>query len=464
MDSGTNTAHAKRRGRFDAVAVHDGAAWRLIRLESSTADEIARIESASNRIPSEVVEKASEAQVRSIRFLLSGEMYRIEGAIPGNASLARANEQMRLAIAEASGTDAEGCLVAGMTFRWPGVRKPFTLAGRIDGDFAEDVNAALSEAGIACAGFASLEIAVLAVWRARMSSRASLACVGVSQSLVVAPARGANGGPQTAACGLRHFAADAENWLVRFMRTLGPVGKGDPLRLLTWGDGAALAARLASAGYSHVEVEDSAAWLADVAKAAAASRANRLANTPVPVANPYEPRKKFSSGWIAAAAAAILLLPSLYRVCCTVAVDARCRALAEERRVLEPCASEVRAAQKALASARAELSDEKASESARIAMRRPLVAFIDVSYFFCRHAGGSTVLDSIVQRGDRISAEGVFHDPEDGVRLNKAVLAYAKERGLEIVENVADAVADEESSGANRFRLVFDCSNVGGER
>ena len=451
----------KSKGRYDAVAIHDGTEWRLVRVASGGAAEVAAFASAANRLPPEFVDKAVQEGVGSVRFLVSGEMHRIEGAIPSGASLAKANEQIRLAISETSGVDAEGSVVAGMTFRWPGVRKPFTLAGSVDAGFAEDVHAALAEAGIVCAGFASLEIAILAVWREKMSARASFASVCSGQALVVPASRGANGGPQTAACGLRHFASDPDNWLTRFSRTVGAVGRDDPLHLLVWGDDAAVASKLSEAGYSQIVVEKASDWLADIAKIALRSRSNRLANTPVPVANPYEPRKKFSHGWLVAAAVLVLLLPVGYRVLCEMSTESRCAALGREMARLKPAADKVIAAQRVLAAAKAELSAEKASESSRIAMRRPLMAFIDVAYFFCKYAGGSTVLRSLVQKDDRITVEGVFADPEDGVRLNKAVLAYAKEKGIEIVENVADAEMDEESSAANRFRLVFNCAKVG---
>ncbi|MBR1588153.1 MAG: hypothetical protein IJ658_07495, partial [Kiritimatiellae bacterium] len=103
--------------RCDAVAIHDGAAWRLFCVAADAATETATAYGAANRLPPELVERAVQEGVRRIRFLLPGDMHRIEGAIPGGAALAKANEQMRLAIAEASGGDAEGSVVAGMTFR-----------------------------------------------------------------------------------------------------------------------------------------------------------------------------------------------------------------------------------------------------------------------------------------------------------------------------------------------------------
>jgi len=48
-------------------------------------------------------------------------------------------------------------------------------------------------------------------------------------------------------------------------------------------------------------------------------------------------------------------------------------------------------------------------------------------------------------------------------RLNKAVLAYAKEHNIEIVENAAEPGDGDGEIPLNRFRLVFDCTSVGRE-
>ena len=452
------------KGRYDAVAIHDGTAWRLIVIagkSASGADEV--FAAPANRLPQELVDKAVRADVRRVRFLLAGDMHRIEGAIPKHASIAKAREQMRLAITEATGVDADDeSAVFGMTYRWPGVRKPFTLAGLVSADAAADFHAALSEAGVICGGFASLEMALLAVARKRLASRDAFVSVTAANALIVPAPRGANSGPQTAACGLRHFATDAGNWFARFSRIAAATTKRDPLHLLVFGEnGGDVRGKLAEVGYEQVVEEKPGEWLADVARMSAAVRANKLDGIEVPVANPWEPRRRFSNAWIVAAALAILILPAAYRFVCVHRSRMKCEAIAAETSRYKNAADKATAAQKALAKAKADLSGEKAMEKTLVDMRRPLVSFIDVAYFFCKYSGGSTVLKSISQHGDKITVEGTFADPEDGVRLNKEVLDYAKDRNIEIVENVAEPGEEEGEIALNRFRLVFDCASVG---
>ncbi len=452
------------KGKFDAVAIHDGTAWRLVVIgakSASGADEA--FAAPANRLPQELVDAAARADVRRVFFALAGDMHRIEGAIPKRASLAKAREQMRLAIAETTGVDADDeSVVFGMTYRWPGVRKPFTLAGLVSADAAADFHAALSEAGILCGGFASLEMVLLAVAQKRLAGRDAFASVTAANALVVPAPHGANNGPQTAACGLRHFATDAGNWLTRFSRIAAAMSKHDPLHLLVLGaNGGDVAGKLAEAGYEQVVEEKPDEWLADVAKTVAGVRANRLLNVETPVANPWEPRRKFSNAWIVAAALAILLLPAAYRFFCVQKSRLKCDAIARETSRYKKDADKASAAQKALAKAKADLAGELSAEKALVGMRRPLVSFIDVAYFFCKYSGGSTVLKSISQQGDKITVEGTFVDPEDGVRLNKAVLAYAKDKNIEIVENAAEPGEADGEIAQNLFRLVFDCASVG---
>ncbi len=447
----------KARGRYDAAAVHDGQSWWLVAADGKSPRSFA---SSAGSLPQEMLDAALAAGVGRMMFVVSSDMHLIDGVIPKNAGMTKVAEQLRLAIAESTGVDSDDSLVTGMTTAWPGVRKPFTVAASFDADAAEDIHASLEDVGISCAGFASLELALLAVWRRRASGRQSFVAVSSGRSFIVPPPRGTNQGPQTAACGLRHFAMDEENWRARFQRSAAGVDKKNPLHLLVFGD-KSVSNSLTQAGYSDVVEEAMDEWLAAVFREVFASKPNRCRGISVPVANPWEPRRKFSSLWLVAAAAAVLLLPVLYKVACEQVTGLRCRAIAREAGTLAQRAEKVRLAQKALSNARAELAAEKAASMARIEMRRPMVAFIDISYFFCKHIGGSTELTSIAQEGDRISVGGRFFDPEDGIRINKAVVSYARDRNIQIVENAVDHEEDADGSSVNTFRLVFDCSKVG---
>ncbi len=466
------------KGRYDAVAVHDGQSWRLVVLNGTKVQSFA---SPANRLPQEFVDAAVVSKVRRILFLVSGEVHVIDGAIPNSASMAKVVEQLRIAIAEATGVDADDALVAGMTTSWPGVRRPFTAASRFDAGLAEDFRATLSDAGIACAGCASLELAFLAVWRKKVSGRQSFVSLSSSHAFVVPAPRGTNPGPQTVACGLRHFAMDNANWLTRFQRSAAAVEKGNPLHLLVLdaqerassgqdprGGGSRSCATevstsLKNAGYENIVEESPDSWLLDAAREAYAAKPNRCRNVSLPVVNPWEPHKKFSTFWLVAAAVVVLSLPLGYRTLCERLSSSRCSEIGREAAKLKPAADKARAAQRELAKAKADLSSEKAAGVARIDMRRPLVAFVDVAYFFCKYSGDSTVLTSIRQDGDRISANGFFTDPEDGVRLGKRIVKYAKDRHIQILENSVDRESAGAGASANYFTLVFDCSKVGKE-
>ena len=487
------------RSRRDAVAIHDGLAWRLVvdgeEILPSASDgrpPSGGWPSPAKRLPGELVDAAVANGCRSVSFLVSGDVHRIDGAIPSGASLERANAEMLAAIAEETGSDMEGSLVAGFTASWPGVRKPFTLAGLFDGDASADFRDALAEAGVRFGGIASLELAMLAAWRSRLdgmsadcafwnacehsrpSRDASLVVVGYGNAFVVPAPRGLNTGPRSVPCGMRHFTADPASWSMRFQRSAAIAVTDAPLHVVVVGGEAYLppvgdadqdvVAALRRTGFANVVGENAETWMRAAAHAALAPRPNRLRGVSVPVANPWEPRRRFSNGWLVAAAVFVLAMPCLFRALCEKQCERECAALAAEQGKWRPLEERIKRSQKALADARARLAKEEATQRALLGMRRPLVAFVDVAYFFCKHSGDSLVLESIVQKGERIEASGTFSDPEDGVRLNSGILEYAKEKNIDIVKNETTHGDEAENTFETRFIISLDCSGVGGAK
>lgn len=471
----------KSRGRYDGVAIHDGQAWRLL-TGYDMKERIAPIPGPADKLPQTLVDQAVSAGCRSVKFLFSGEVHRMEGGIPRGMSLDGANDVIRASIGEATGMEADGLLVAGLSMTWGGVRKPFTLAGKFDRDMAEDFHAALADAGIGFAGFASLEQAVLAVWKdtldgnlapfrdregrnmPRPPRNAALVVFGTGHSFLVPGPRGANSGPQTVACGLRHFSADPANWLARFQRSMSGIDREAPIHVVAMSglrDG--IVSTLVAAGYRNATAENADDWMAAAARVASLAKPNCTHGVSVPVVNPYEPRKKFSHGWLVATALAILVLPAAFRWTAGHLADARCRSLEAEAARFRPLEERVKKAKRALAAAEREKTNELAAQRERIAARRPLVSFIDVAYFFCKHSGESLTLESIEQRGDRIEVRGTFSDPEDGVRLNNGMLEYARQRNIEVEKNESVNEAGGDSVFVSRFAITLNCGNVGRE-
>jgi len=452
-------------GTRRAVMVHDGTKWRLYvpqdASHNSQVHELSACEGPAAKLPQALLERAVEAGVRSVRFLVAGELARLDGLVVDGLPFARAVEAMKSGIAEATGAEAEGILPVGRSYSWQGVRKPFSLVAKFEVDAVEDFKAALDGFGLGCDGFGSLEIALLAVWQSRSDARAAFAAVGAASALLVPAARGANPGPQTAPCGERHFAIDAGNWTSRLRRLVAPTSGAFHL-LADAGCLGAMTEALREAGYTEIVGEDLEAWLCNAAALALRGRANKVKSVALPIVNPYEPRKRFSNGWIVAASLFVLALPAAYLGSCSlVASSCHSRSVAECARYL-PLEERVKKARKSLDSAQREYASVSAASNGRIKSRRPLRAFIDISYFFCKYSGRTVVLESIVQKGDKIAVEGLYVDPEDGVALNNSLIEYAKSRGIEIVENNSRRDGSGESDFLYRFKYAFDCSKVDG--
>ncbi len=512
----------KARGRSDAVAIHDGYAWRLL-CGSDLCEASAPVASSADKLPQSLVDLAAREKCRRVLFLVSGDVHRMDGAIPPGMPLEKANDVIRASMAETTGVETDGLVVAGISATWGGVRRPFTLAAGFGGDMAEDFNAALADAGIVCAGFASLELAMLSAWKTANDGRervqttkggrrripyaiggrrgaaggkdggagkrygrdAVLIAVGAGHSFVVPAQRGANAGPQSVPCGQRHFASDPATWSVRFQRAASGIGKESPLHLVELGEripadagnadatgadgrnavaSGSVAGALREAGFADVVEEDAVEWMRLAAKAVLSARPNRLHGVSVPVANPYEPRRRFPNEWIVAAALVIFALPAIYRAAHERSTERVCSALVAEAEPYRPVERRIEKAKKVLAAAEAELAREQSTQRARIGARRPLMAFISVAQHFCKHSGDSLTLDAIEQSGSQISVCGSFSDPEDGVALNKGILEYAKRHDVEVVKNESvNETAEGDAAFANRFTIVLDCARFGEE-
>ena len=448
------------RGSKEAVAIHDGKSWRLFVKTGAGVRLVSTLTAAGTSLPDDFLDAAEKAGAGKIRFVFAGELHRVDGLSLDGLSFKRANGAIGAAVAESAGIEQEDWEYAGASFSWTGVRKPFTLAAKFSADVVEDFKLALDGHGLKCGGFGSLEAALLAVWMRRGTAKESFVVFGEGGALIVPCRRGANPGPQCAACGTRHLAADGSSWASRMRRALTEGAKAQKLNVMALAGAAdELVETLHASGFANINAFDAGDWLVEAALEAFKAKVNRNRAEAFALVNPFEQPKRFSRGWIVAAALGILALPIAFRFCTeahTGAVLAKISREAAEYRPLEQRADKAKS--DCQAEKRACETTEAAIE-ARVMSRRPLYGFVDVAYFFCKHAGRTVVLESIGQRGDRIEVDGTFVDPEDGVRLGKDIVAYAKEKNIGIVEN--STAREEGAAFVNRFRLVLDTAKVG---
>ncbi len=448
------------RGGKDAVAIHDGKSWRLFVKSGAGVRCASTQKGAGASLSDEFLDAAENAGAGRIRFILSGELHRVDGLSLDGLSFKRANDGIGAAVTEAAGIEAEDLVFAGASFSWTGVRKPFTLAAKFSADMVEDFKVALDGYGIACGGFGSLEAALLSAWLRRGAAKEAFAAFGDGGALIVPGRRGANPGPQYAACGMRHLAADEGSWVARLRRALPESAKAQKLNVLMLAGAAdEVVETLHAVGFANANVFDADEWLADVALEALKTKANKNRPGAFALVNPFEPLKKFSNGWIVAAALAILALPVAFRFSSEAHTGAALAKISSEAAAYRPLEQRVNKAKSDYAAERRAYDMTDASIAARVSSRRPLYAFVEVAYFFCKNAGGTVVLDSIVQKGDRIEGQGTFVDPEDGVKLGKDFVAFAKKKNIGIVEN--STVREEGAAFVNRFRFVLDTAKVG---
>lgn len=283
----------KSTGHTDVAVVYDGSYWRIV----SPEGELACAASSVSRLPGELVSKMREVGVRSARFILSGDVHKLDKAIPASTGFAKAYDAIRALLAEISGEEALEALVAGRFIRWT-KRKSFTLSGHVDGNIAGDLAAQLEDEDIVCRGFASLELAFLEAWSERNTREETLVLIAGADTFVTPPRRGSNQGPYTVRCGSRHFTSDSENFMTRLKRAISDVDSAKCIHLAVLDAACAsdVAARFQEAGCENVVIEKPADLFSRAVSLTLKAKANQMKDKGVPVVDPCEPRRKFSNG------------------------------------------------------------------------------------------------------------------------------------------------------------------------
>lgn len=447
--------------KTSAILIHDGSQWWW--QDHSQAGEAPRaFKGTLEEPPEDLLQAVSEASL--LRFLLAGEVRRLDIALPGGGPLpgrlrwAEVQALIAQETADLSGADPAGLLCAGKSY---GLRKSGALlAGVFDRNRIEALHEHVSAAEFSFGGVASLELALLAAWSQRPTAATqALVLVGQRSTLVVPP----GGGVATPiAGGLQHAALDGNSWLTRFTHGARSLTPSTPLRVWSLGEGAETLVTLLheTGGFADAQALPTAPLLNEAVALAVSARANNLAGA-LPLVNPYEPRKRFSHGWIVAPCVVLLALPFLYGWLEDFRLQQATKAYSEEAEQYLPLEKAIKDAQKKKESVQKALSAEEATQKALADRRRPLAAMVHMAYFFSRHAGYSLILESLEESGGTIVARGHFSDPEDYPRLNESLTAFCTETGLRVVRIAIEPGKDAEGLAVSAINLVIDTSGLG---
>ena len=427
-----------KRSKIPAILIHDGAQWRLPGQSPVAAPPDAP--------PAAWLNDLAKTHT-AVRFLLACDLRRQDVALPPRTKWAEAQNLMAQELADQTGGDPTAWVIAGRSYGEG--RGAALLAGVFEAGRLAALRDAADEAGLRFDGAAALSLAVAAVWRAQPAAKQTLVVVGQGEALVVPPAPAA---PQPVPAGLRHAAVAPEAWLERFTHGMRGLGADTPLRLLALGGEAEpLAAVLREqGGFADALPLAVDQPLKAAAALAAAAKVNSL-RTDLPVANPWVPRKRFSNAWI--------VLPHEGRL--LGAATARYQAEAAQYLPLEKATD---AAQKRKTAAQRAYDSERSTQQALATRRLPLAAFVQVAYFFCRHAEPSLVVDSLTERGGIVSVSGTYVDDEEGLRLREALAAFAESEGLRLADTKDVTTVNAEGLPITNFTYTIDCSRMGGAK
>ena len=437
-----------KRSKLPAILIHDGAQWHLPGQKPVSAPLDAP--------PAEWLKDLAKTHA-AVRFLLVGDIRRQDVALPPRAKWAEAQTLVAQELADQTGGDSTAWVIAGRSYGEG--RGAAVIAGVFETGRLAALRDAAAEAGLRFAGVAALSLAVAAAWRAQPAAKQMLVIVGSGEALVVPPAPAA---PQPVPAGLRHAAVSPEAWLERFSHGTRGVGADTPLRLLTLGGEAEPLVKILheQGGFADVQALAAEPTLKAATALAASANANSL-RADLPVANPWVPRKRFSNAWIVLPCIALLALPYLYSWHENRTLAAETARYQTEAAQYLPLEQSTDAAQKRKAAAQRAYDNERATQQTLAARRRPLAAFVQVAYFFCRNAEPSLVLDTLTEQGGIVTATGTYVDDDEGLRLRAALTVFAEAEGLRLANTKDEAGKDAEGLPIKHFSYTIDCTRMG---
>lgn len=441
----------------DITLFHDGKQWRLF--EGDALQPVCEAPGAADELPEPILTAC--AGVKSVPIVLSGEVLALDFIPARRSSFDEAQHHVAARLAEISGREADDLVPLFRTLSWRGRRGAVTLAAAFEKLHLETLRETLAETEARPGGFTRFELAAQSLWCARGAEKtASLLVVGEAFTYLVPAARPGNSGPRSFAGGVRHFQSDAENWALRIRRAV-PDTSGR-LHLVTASSGIEpqlLVDALREAGYSDVRLETRDAFIHDALAEIRGKRKNTFSD--LPIVNPYEPRKLFSHGWIVIPSVAILLIPFAVAFGMKSYYDGCLQSLRVAEQPHLALESQIRSAEKAAQAAEKELAELEGYRQTLVARRQPLNAFINMAYFFAKHAGGSVCLNSIAEADGRVNISGTFSDPEDGVRLTEKLGEFLEEHQLKLLfHEVKDGVTAEGYQRSS-FQITVETIGVG---
>ncbi len=442
-----------------AVLTYDGRDWSAFCFHRNA---VSRLNEAggSNSIPVGILNFLHEQKTRVVRILLDGEVSRLETSLPAKLAFGEASQMLAHEIAEQSGGDGMELVCAGGSGSLVGVLEPCLITGAFERQRVDGLHQQLNQSGFQFDGVGSLELACASHWNAhRNRDKETLILFGRDHGFVL-PARNLpdQPGPLSLSGGLRQLERDPETWKTRFARGNRYLMNGESLSVFVLGAETFHMAPVLGAieNFPKPDYPELDALLEGAARQAALGQANQF-NTPVPIRNPHVLRKRFNHAFIVIPSLLILILsvagPWGLSELLLHSVKSEYQDVVAE---LGPLEKRIEEAEKRKSQVKGNYDSAVNLQQKLADRRKPLFAFIHLTYFFSKYAGDTVRLESISDRGGMIEVRGVYTDPEEGLTLGTELNKFSADKNLRIVRNRVAERRDAEGKVVLELELDVD--------
>ncbi len=417
-------------------------------------------------IPQELLEWFLSEKVNNVRIMFSSEIQRVDMMLPNKISYADGNKLLTNELSNLTGMNPSNfhcSAIRSLSLKARG--DDYLLVAAFEHELVGLFRKQIVDFGLIFDGICSLELSFLSYCSHKYNiAHESFIIVGDKYGLAQ-PANSILEFTDTVSLheGTKEAQKNYDSWLVKFKKQVRHFGNSGSLYYLVYNDARGLVeisldmilpdVELIKVDYDEIRHK--------LAHLAIHSKINTFEQN-VSVVNMDPPRKLFSNAYIATPNLLLLLIPIIYCVYSIYFFDSKTKEITSDINKLQPeqiKMDKVKGQKKNLIS---QIHRIKSTENFIIARRKPLFAFIHISYFFSKYSNRTVLLQSIKDTGyEKIEILGIYRDPEEGLTMNSKLGEFLFDKKMELERSKVDEEFDTENNSILTLDMTINYKGLG---
>jgi len=418
----------------------------------------------SEDIPRSLAEWLKDNGVEHVRLLISAEIQRIDTKLPAKISYADGSAMLSNELSILTGIDAATFHCSAVRSSTLGANDDYLLVSGFEHEYISNFREKLRAWGFIFDGVCSLELAFLAYCTNKYNINYESFIVFSNSFAFALPGNQhlQKIGTISLQGGTNNAKNDYDNWVDRLQKRIHHIDDCNNIVFLSFDDEDSIVEKAlkeifpndALTNINYNDIRDKLAHLT------IHSKINSFDES-VSVVNTHIPRKKFSHFFIIIPSMLILLIPLIYWGLSSIYLHFQVKSIDASIKQYLPIESKYNDAKKRRKTTTAKIKRIFETKRFLIERRKPLYAFIHVTYFFSKYASNTVTLYSIKDIGNNnIQIIGIYQDPEDGLAMNSKLDEFIKDKKLMITKNRVSETMDQNNIPVLTLEMMINYKDM----